>query len=124
MQTEKRLPDAELAVMQAIWAYEGAVKRAQIEKILQKTHPMAATTLLTLLSRLAERGFVRIEKEGRSAVYTPLVRQEDYLARQSRRFLDTLCGGRVDAFAAALCNGSLTQEELRQLRELLERGAL
>ena len=124
MQTEKRLPDAELAVMQAIWAYEGAVKRTQIEQILQKTHPMAATTLLTLLSRLAERGFVRIEKEGRSAVYTPLVRQEDYLARQSRRFLDTLCGGRVDAFAAALCNGSLTQEELRQLRELLERGAL
>lgn len=124
MTTEKRLPDAELAVMQAVWACEGPARRAQIEQLLQKTHPMAATTLLTLLSRLAERGFVRVEKAGRSAVYTPLVRQEDYLARQSRRFLDTLCGGRVDAFAAALCNGSLTQDELRELRELLERGAL
>lgn len=124
MPTEKRLPDAELAVMQAIWACEGPAKRAQIEENLQKTHPMAATTLLTLLSRLAGRGFVQIEKTGRSAVYTPLVRQEDYLAWQSRRFLDTLCGGHVDAFAAALCGGSLTQEELRQLRELLERGAL
>lgn len=124
MPTEKRLPDAELAVMQAIWACEEPAKRAQIEENLQKTHPMAATTLLTLLSRLAGRGFVQIEKTGRSAAYTPLVRQEDYLAWQSRRFLDTLCGGRVDAFAAALCGGSLTQEELRQLRELLERGAL
>ena len=124
MTMEKRLPDAELAVMQAVWACEGPAKRAQIEQQLQKTHPMAATTLLTLLSRLADRGFVRIEKAGRSAVYTPLVRQEDYLARQSRRFLDTLCGGRVDAFVAALCNGSLTQDELRQLRELLERDAL
>lgn len=124
MTTEKRLPDAELAVMQAVWACDCSAKRAQIEQQLQKTHPMAATTLLTLLSRLADRGFVRIEKAGRSAVYTPLVRQEDYLARQSRRFLDTLCGGRVDAFAAALCNGSLTQDELRQLRELLERDAL
>ena len=120
----RTLPDAELAVMQAVWACETPAKRAGISEVLAQTHPIAPTTLLTVLSRLAEKGFLRIEKTGRSAVYRPLVRQEDYLAWQSRRFLDTLCGGRVDAFAAALCGGSLTQEELRQLRELLERGAL
>ena len=120
----RRLPDAELEVMQAIWACEAPVARAEIEEILFKTHPMAMTTLLTLLSRLAEKGFVRIEKIGRSSRYTPLVSQEDYLSAQSRRFVDKLCRGNISTFAAALCNSGLTKEELSQLREMLERGTL
>ena len=63
----RRLPDAELEVMQAVWACTPPVARAEIEEILKKTHPMALTTLLTLLSRLAEKGFIRIKKVGRSA---------------------------------------------------------
>ncbi|MFR6375844.1 MAG: BlaI/MecI/CopY family transcriptional regulator [Oscillospiraceae bacterium] len=63
----RTLPDAELAVMQAVWACETPAKRAQIAAILDKTHPMAPTTLLTVLSRLADKGFLRIEKTGRSA---------------------------------------------------------
>ena len=120
----RRLPDAELEVMQAIWACEAPVARAEIEEILFKTHPMAMTTLLTLLSRLAEKGFVRIEKIGRSSRYTPLVSQEDYLSAQSRRFVDKLCRGNISTFAAALCNSGLTKEELTELREMLERGTL
>lgn len=52
----RTLPDAELAVMQAVWACEAPAKRAQIAAILDKTHPMAPTTLLTVLSRLADQG--------------------------------------------------------------------
>lgn len=121
----RRLPDAELAVMQAIWAETPPVSRAQIHVHLEAAqHPMAETTLLTLLSRLAEKGFVRAERTGRSASYVPLVCAQDYLAQQSRRFLDQLCGGSMPAFAAALCGGGLTKQELQQLRELLERDAL
>ena len=58
----RTLPDAELAVMQAVWACEAPAKRAQIAAILDQTHPMAPTTLLTVLSRLADKGFLRIEK--------------------------------------------------------------
>ncbi len=118
----RTLPDAELEVMQAIWACEEPVKRAAISAILDRTHPMAPTTLLTVLSRLADKGFVRIEKTGRSAEYRPLVAKEDYLARQGRKFYDKLCGGSVSAFAAALRASGLTTEELAQLRELLFRS--
>ena len=52
----RTLPDAELEVMQAIWACEEPVKRAAISAILDRTHPMAPTTLLTVLSRLADKG--------------------------------------------------------------------
>lgn len=120
----RTLPDAELEVMQAVWACETPAKRAQIGAILDQTHPMAPTTLLTVLSRLADKGFLRIEKPGRSAEYRPLIAREDYLARQGRKFYDTLCGGSLPAFAAALCASGLTAEELEELRELLREGTL
>ena len=85
---------------------------------------MAATTLLTLLSRLTDKGFVQTEKIGRSNVYTPLISQADYLASQSRSFLNKLCGGSLSTFASALCASGLTKEELEELRQLLERNEL
>ena len=120
----RKLPDAELAVMQAIWACESPVSRTAIDQQLKDSHPMAPTTLLTLLSRLAEKDFLRIEKEGRSARYVSLISREAYLAAHGRRFFADLCGGSVSAFAAALCDSGLTKEELAELRELLERGGL
>ena len=120
----RRLPDAELEVMQAIWACEPPVSRTDIDEILRDSHPMAQTTLLTVLTRLSEKGFVEIRKEGRSARYIPVVARQDYLAQQSRRFVEKVCKGSLPAFAAALCDSGLTKDELAQLRELLERGAL
>ena len=120
----RRLPDSELEVMQAIWACQSPVVRTDIEEILFQTHPMAMTTLLTFLTRLSEKGFIRIEKVGRSSQYTPLVSQGDYLSAQSKRFVDKLCGGSISTFAAALCNSGLSKEELAELRDMLERGTL
>ena len=120
----RRLPDGELAVMQALWAYNGPASGAQLETQLQDTHPMAATTVLTILTRLGEKGFVAAEKSGRRSLYRPLVSQADYLAAQSGAFFRGLCGGSVSTFAAALCDSGLSREELAQLRELLEEDRL
>ena len=122
--TIRRLPDAELEVMQAIWACEPPVARTEINEILADTHPMALTTLLTVLTRLSEKGFVQIQKEGRSSRYIPLIARKDYLAQQSRSFVEKVCGGSLPAFAAALCDSGFTKEELAELRDLLEKGAL
>ena len=120
----RRLPDAELEVMQAIWACQPPVARTDIEEILYQTHPMAMTTLLTLLTRLGEKGFISIEKNGRRSYYTPCISREDYLASQSRNFFEKLCSGNLSTFANALCGSGLTREEIAQLRTLLERGEL
>ena len=120
----RRLPDAELEVMQAVWACESPVARADIEEILYKTHPMAMTTLLTLLTRLSEKGFITIEKNGCRSYYTPCISQEDYLASQSKNFFEKLCGRNLSVFANALCDSGLTKDEIAELRNLLERGEI
>lgn len=122
--TIRRLPDSELEIMQAIWQCVAPVSRKQIEEIIADKHPMAATTLLTLLTRLAEKDFITIEKVGRSSQYTPLIGQQEYLAAQGNRFFQKLCGGSLSAFASALCDSGLSKEELAQLRELLQENEL
>ena len=122
--TIKRLPDAEQEVMQALWACTPPAARADIENILFQAHPMAMTTLLTLLTRLNEKGFISIEKNGRRSYYTPIVSQEDYLASQGRNFFQNLCGGKLSVFANALSDSGLSKEDLEELRALLERNEL
>ena len=119
----RRLPDSELEVMQALWALEEPICRAAVEE-KRAQRRLAVTTLLTLLTRLSDKGFVRIEKDGRRSRYVPLVSRKDYQAAQSRRFVQQVCGGSISAFASALCGSGLSREELDELRRLLEEDAL
>lgn len=120
----KRLPDSELEVMQIIWDLNRPVDRKDIEEQLYKKHRIAVTTLLTLLSRLAERGFISIEKNGKRSKYTALVEKKDYLSEQGSFFFKDLCSGDVGVLANALCDSKLTKEEIEELRRLLEEGNL
>lgn len=128
----KKLPDSELEIMQILWDLaeakkdnsENAVLRSEIEEKLADTHPIAMTTLLTLLTRLAEKGFVRIEKRGRKSVYIPVIRRDDYQAQQSRSFLEKVFGGNMSAFAAALQGSGISRDDIEELRRLLRNDEL
>lgn len=54
---EKKLSDAELDIMLAIWQSPPPVQRADLEEQL-RSHNWADTTLLTLLSKLVEKGAI------------------------------------------------------------------
>ena len=116
----RRLPDSELTVMQAVWQATPPVSRGALEEILLPQHPMAQTTLLTLLSRLAEKGFLTVEKSGKTNYYIPKVSQDAYVSAQGRRFVDQLCGGSISAFASALCDGALSKQEIDQLQDMID----
>ena len=123
MEHLERLPDAELEVMQALWARKEypAASAELMEALAGRRWRMP--TLLKLLSRLEERGFVRRDKEGRSNLYTPLVRREDYLAVESREFLQKLHGGSLPSLVAALVESkAVSAEDLAELEEILKGG--
>ena len=124
MKNIKRIPESELEIMQIIWKEEAPVSRMTIERALQEKHPLAPTTILTLLTRLCEKGFLSLRKEGRSNLYEPLVTEREYLACESRSFLDRVFGGSVAGFATALCDSGIKKEELEELKRMLEKGEL
>lgn len=124
MKTIKRLPESELEIMQIIWRSEPPVSRSEIEQELAKDRRLASTTILTFLTRLCDKGFLVIEKQGRTNYYTPQVTEREYRAVESRKILDKLYGGSISTFAAALCDSGVSREELEQLRDMLEKGEL
>ena len=118
----QRLPDAELEVMQALWAQKVyPVSSAEIMEGLGGKRWRLAT-LLKLLSRLEERGFVRREKEGRSNLYSPLAGREDYLAAESRSFLERLHGGSLPSLVAALVEShAISEADVEELADILRK---
>lgn len=115
----KHLPDTELAVMKAIWACGEDVSRAEMEKYLTE-YRWTANTINTYLSRLGEKGFVTSRKEGKNLLYTPLVSRDEYLAFDSRRVLKSLYDGKPRNFMAALASNGLNEQDVAELRALLD----
>lgn len=118
----KRLPDSELELMMIIWDADRPVTRSEIEEELPAERKLSATALLSFLSRLEEKGFVCVRKEGRSNVYEPLVRKKEYLQKESRSIWKRLYQNSVGNFITALGQGDdLTEQDLEELQEFLDR---
>ena len=124
MKDSYSLPDGELEIMQIVWQSEPPVSRSIIEETLEKQKHLAPSTILTFLTRLCDRGFLSVERHGRTNLYTPLISRSDYLAKESRRMLDRLYGGSISSFAVSLCDSGVSKEEIGALRKMLEEGAL
>ena len=117
------LPDSELAVMQALWRAGRPLTRPEIDAGLAGRKDWTVSTVVALLIRLENRGFVGHEKLGRGYLYRPLVTQEEYLAAESRTLLGTLYGGRPRNFIAALHDAdALTPNDIAELEDYLEKA--
>lgn len=120
-QMPKRLPDSELEIMMILWEGGGPMTSADILERLKDRKDWKPTSVLTFLSRLAEKEFVSVGREGRSNLYTPKVREEDYLRRESRSILQKLYGNSLTAFVSSLYDGrAVDEKELAELRGLLD----
>ncbi|MDD3338249.1 MAG: BlaI/MecI/CopY family transcriptional regulator [Lachnospiraceae bacterium] len=124
MNEEKRIPESELKIMQIIWHNETPISRTAIEACIAKEKALASTTILTLLSRLCEKGFLNVTKVGKSNMYEPIISEREYLASESRNIFQSLYGGSVSAFVTALCDSGVSKDDLDELRDMLEKGEL
>ena len=114
----KRLPDTELEVMKALWASGPDTPRAALDQALA-AFQWSPNTINTYLTRLMEKGFVSVRREGKGNRYTPRISREDYLAFDSRMVLSRLYGSSPRNFVAALAKGGLQQKDLDDLQDLL-----
>ena len=87
MKNIKKLPDAEFDIMKVIWANEPPVTTAMIMEQLGKEKEWKIQTVVSLMLRLAERGFLRSEKHGKERSYFPLISKEAYLKFETGNFI-------------------------------------
>ncbi len=116
----KRLPESELEIMMVIWGYDRPVNRMEIEERLKKN--VAAPTILSFLNRLETKGFVSVEKIGKVNWYTPLVKEEEYLQKESRNILRKMYRNSLKNFVSALYDGEgLSSEEIEELETFIQK---
>lgn len=117
--TPKRLPDAELEVMKALWQAGEPLTRPELEARLAQHH-WASTTLLALLARLEAKGCVAREKLGRGYLYRAALSRRDYLPVESRSALARLFEGSAKNLVAAMAESdALTDRDIAELEEYL-----
>ena len=96
--------------------------RLEIEYQLPVDRKLSATTILSFLSRLQEKGFVDVYREGKSNVYEAAVPKNAYLKEESRSIWKRLYQNSVGNFIAALGSGDeLSDEDLDELQDFLDR---
>ena len=121
-----QLSDAELEIMKIIWGNRSQeVTRFPyiMDGLAARGKPCQKNTLIVLLSRLINKGFLNARKIGRRNEYTPLVSEAEYQAVQTKHFLDKIYEGNATGLVSTLISGDLlTDEEYGELKKLLERG--
>ena len=117
----KRLPDAELEVMKVIWDGVPPMSTNDVMKVISQEKTWNISTLLTLLSRLIERGFRASEKRGRERIYSPIVKQADYMEYETRNFLQKLHKNSFMSLVTTLYdNHDLTESDIDELSQWLK----
>lgn len=121
----QQISDAELEIMKIVWGNPDEVTLFSyiMDGLAARGRPCQKNTLIVLLSRLMNKGFLRARKIGRRNEYTALVSEADYQTAQTRNFLDKIYEGSAKGLVSNLIMGELlTDEEYEDLKKLLERG--
>ena len=109
----KRLGEAELEIMQILWSAQAPLTARQILQQLGDHRTWALSTLMTALSRLGEKGFVRCDRSTRTNLYTPTLSAQTYQARLYGNSLPSLVASLYDSRA-------IGKAELQELRDYLD----
>lgn len=116
-----KLPEAELEIMMIIWESGKDVTSDYIMEKLNGKKAWGRTTVLNFLTRLVDRGFLTMSKEGRFNLYSPVVAQQEYLEYESKTFLEKMYQNSVKKLVATLYNSkNISKDDLEELKRFIE----
>jgi predicted transcriptional regulator len=120
-----QLSDTELEIMKIVWGNPEKITLFTyiMDGLAARGKPCQKNTLIVLLSRLMNKGFLSAKKIGRRNEYTTLISEEEYRTAQTKNFLDKIYEGSAKGLVSNLIMGDLlADEEYEELKRLLEKG--
>ena len=118
----KRLGDAELEIMLAVWSAGEPVTASYVRQKLRGSRDWPLPAVLTSLNRLVEKGFLSCEKQGRGNRYRPVISEDGYKTAESRGIIDRLYGSSFTGMVASLYDSrAIGRDDLEELRQYLDR---
>ena len=121
-----KLPESELQIMQLIWDLDSQGETdihagALIAAFPEEIGHLALTTVLTLMSRLQHKDFIRLEKHGRTNCAVVLTSESEYKRKAAADFVATVYKNNTRGLISALySDGILSDEDISELRREIE----
>lgn len=123
MKAFQSLSESEMEIMQVIWKTDAPITTVQLLDIFSHKG-WKIQTMSTFLTRLVEKGVLRVEKHGKSNTYTPALSQQEYHALEARHVIDSMYHGDLLDFLAAFYGGKgISKTELAELKEWFDKEA-
>lgn len=114
------LTEGELRLMKVLWQRGPSTAREVVDALAREDVKLAESSVRTVLGILREKGYVAVDRKGRSHLYRPLVSQVE--ARQRalqhvvQRFFD---GSREELVLTLIRNESLGSGDLARIRRIV-----
>lgn len=119
--TKMKMGQVQLKIMQLIWKMKRATARELTDE-LNKSEPIAHSTVQTLLRQLESKGSVGHEQDGRTFYFYPRVQEDKVKKSAARELLQNLFEGNVGGLVAHLLeNEKVSSEELAKIRQLIDK---
>ena len=119
--TLKKLGEAELEIMQVIWDSGSPVPSNYILKELQEQRNWQLSTLMTSLTRLADKGFISCDRSTGRNLYTSIISENDYKTVASKHFLEKLYNNSIQNMITALYDSKeIKNSDIEELRNFLD----
>ena len=115
--TRRPMGSLEADVLAALWAEDAPMTPSEVADAIGGG--LAYTTILTVLTRLAEKGMLEREPAGRTFRYSPLVSEGELAARKMRA---ALAGARNHDDVLSNFVDELSPRDAKKLRGFLDRG--
>jgi predicted transcriptional regulator len=114
-----KLTPSEEQLMEIIWQHEKAFLK---DILTDYPDPKpAGTTVVTLLKRMQEKGFVAYTTFGNSRQYFPLIKKADYFSKQVNGIIKNFFNNSSMQFASFFTSSTnLTAEELNELKNIID----
>ncbi|MFG0251386.1 MAG: BlaI/MecI/CopY family transcriptional regulator [Phycisphaerales bacterium JB038] len=115
------LPAAELEVLKALWELGPVTVRQVMNHLHQRDRKLAYTTVLTFLTRLEQRGYVRSDKSDLAYVYRAVATREKVTKSRLKSFLEDVYDGAAAPLVLQLVrDGKLSQQDIEELQSLID----
>lgn len=116
---KEKLFDSEAKVMEIIWN-RGPLSAKEISLIAADSIGWNKNTTYTVIKKLESKGFIKRTDPG--FICTPLVSQEEMQKKEAVSLLNRVFGGsRKALFSALLEDEDLSDTEIKELRDLIDK---
>ena len=111
-----------MEIMNVVWN-RGEATVADVWKALVSRRKVARSTVLTMLMRLEEKGWLSCDEEGHAFRYRAAVPREATLGEMVRRLVDTAFGGSAEGLVMALLHDrGVSKEEAKRIKKMIDRA--